>query len=123
MRKKFRHHFVDKFHLHEETTEHGRHYVVENQHRLPSVTTVLHNKTDQTWLLEWHKRVGAAEVKKVMAQSAHRGTAVHAIAERYVLNEEDYIKDAMPLFVDMFTPIKKTLDKHVDDVFGIEIPL
>jgi genome maintenance exonuclease 1 len=67
--------------------------------------------------------VGDAEANKVSTQSSRRGTAVHKIAERYVLNEKDIYKDQMPSNVETFQPIKLALDEHVDNVMGIELPL
>ncbi|MDQ9431506.1 hypothetical protein RF097_10635, partial [Serratia marcescens] len=71
----------------------------------------------------WKARVGEEEASKVSTQAARRGTAVHNIAERYVLNQNDIFKGEMPFNVGSFQPIKKILDEHVNNVLGVEIPL
>jgi genome maintenance exonuclease 1 len=102
-----------------------RHYVLpDGVTKLKSVTTIIGERTDKTALLEWKKRVGEAEAQKITTQAARRGTAIHSIAERYVLNEENYYGEKeMPVNVDSFKPIKQILDDHVDNILGIEIPL
>jgi genome maintenance exonuclease 1 len=87
------------------------------------VTTVLGDKLDKTWLIEWKRRVGAREAKKVSGVATRRGSAIHGICERYVANEEDYLKGVMPIHQSMFSSIKTILDRYVDDIYGIEIPL
>jgi len=102
-----------------------RYYVLpDGVTKLKSVTTIIGERTDKTALLEWKKRVGEAEAQKITTQAARRGTAIHSIAERYVLNEENYYGEKeMPANIDSFKPIKQILDDHVDNVLGIEIPL
>jgi genome maintenance exonuclease 1 len=102
-----------------------RHYVLpDGVTKLKSVTTIIGERTDKTALLEWKKRVGEAEAQKITTQAARRGTAIHSIAERYVLNEENYYGEKeMPANIDSFKPIKQILDDHIDNVLGIEIPL
>jgi len=43
------------------------------------------------------------------------------IAEKYVLNDPDYLKDCNPIHADMFKPIKDYLDQHCDLVYGTEV--
>jgi genome maintenance exonuclease 1 len=78
---------------------------------------------DKTALLEWRAKVGEEEARKISTQAARRGTAVHSLAERYVLNEEDYLRGAMPSGVDAFKSLQTLIDKHVDNILGIELPL
>lgn len=122
--KTFNHAMVPFTELLTETIDGKRHYVLpDGVTRLKSVTSVLDEKLDKTALYEWRRRVGDAEANKVSVQAARRGTAVHKIAERYVLNEKDIYKDQMPNNVESFQPIKLALDKHVDNILGIELPL
>ena len=123
MRKVFKHNFVKEVELTTENIEGKRHYVLPDGRKFRSVTTVLSDKLDKTALLEWRKKVGEEEAQKISTQAARRGTAVHSIAERYVLNEEDYIRDSMPSGIDSFNSLKTLLDKHVDNVLGVETPL
>jgi len=122
-RKIFKHNFVKPIELGEEYIDGKRHYVLEDGTKLKSVTTVLSEKSDKTFLEKWKRKLGEEESQKVIAQANRRGSSVHALAERYILNEEDYIKKEMPVNVDTFNQIKKYLDKYVDDVYGIELPL
>ena len=123
-RKTFKHLLVPRAELNTETIEGQRHYVLPDGTRLKSVTTVLSEKLDKTALLEWKKKVGEEEAKRISVQAARRGTAIHNIAERYVLNEESYYSDnEMPINIESFRPIKKVLDEHVDKILGVELPL
>lgn len=75
------------------------------------------------WLKEWVDRVGEDEARKILKQAGRRGTAVHDMAEKYVMGDPDYAKGAMPVNVVTFRGLKKLLDEHVTTVYGIELPL
>lgn len=123
-RKTFRHLLVPRAELTTETIEGKRHYALPDGTLLKSVTTVLSENMDKTSLLEWKAKVGEAEATRISVQAARRGTAVHNIAERYVLNEETYYSNnEMPINVESFKPIKKVLDDCVDNILGVELPL
>lgn len=122
--KKFKHNFVPFVELSTENINGQRYYVLPDEStKLKSVTTILGEKLDKTALLEWRKRVGEEEANRISNQAARRGTSIHKIAERYVLNEENIYKDQMPINIETFKPIKETLDKYVDNIMGIELPL
>ena len=122
--KKFKHNFVPFVELETETINGQRHYVLpDGVTKLKSVTTILGEKSDKKALLEWRKKVGDAEADRISNQATRRGTSIHKIAERYVLNEENIFRDQMPVNIDSFKPIQDTLDEHVDNIFGIEMPL
>jgi genome maintenance exonuclease 1 len=122
--KKFKHNFVPFVELENEYINGQRYYVLpDDVTKLKSVTTILGEKTDKTALLEWRKKVGDAEADRISNQATRRGTSIHTIAERYVLNEENIFRDQMPVNIDSFKPIQDTLDEHVDNIFGIEMPL
>lgn len=125
LRKNFKHRFVPFAELTTETIDGQRHYVLpDGVTKLKSVTTILSEKTDKTALMEWKARVGNEEAQKISTQAARRGTAVHSMAERYVMNEPQFIKEnEMPVNVESFKPIKKILDDHVDNIVGVELPL
>jgi genome maintenance exonuclease 1 len=123
-RKIFNHKLVPVFNLERTEIEGVRYYVLpDGVTKLKSVTTVLSEKLDKTALLEWKAKVGEAEAEKISVQAARRGTAVHSIAERYVLNEEHPYKGEMPVNIDSFKPLKSSLDEHVDNILGVELPL
>lgn len=123
MRKLFNHNLVKEIEIETTNIDGKRYYVLPNGEKFRSVTTVLDGALDKTALMEWKKRVGHEEAQKISTQAARRGTAVHSIAERYVLNEENYLRGAMPSGIDAFKGIQKLLDKHVDNILGIELPL
>ena len=119
MRKYFKHSLVPYFDLECETTETGRYYHTPAG-KLPSVTTVLKEKLDNSWLEEWYSRVGLEKASRISAQAMKHGTAVHAIAERYLLNEDDYIKGALPHHVMAFEAIRMALDSSTGTIYAIE---
>ena len=124
-RKLFKHTLVPKIELTTETINGQRFYVLpDGVTKLKSVTSILSEKLSKDSLLEWRKRVGEEEANRISTQAARRGTAVHNIAERYVLNEETYYApNEMPINIESFKPIKSVLDNHVDNILGVELPL
>jgi ATP-dependent exoDNAse (exonuclease V) beta subunit len=123
MRKLFKHNFVPEVELTTENIDGKRYYVLPTGEKFRSVTTVLGDKLDKTALLEWKKKVGEEQAQKISTQAARRGTAVHTLCEKYVLNEQEYLKDALPSNIDSFNGIRSLLDKHVDNILGVELPL
>lgn len=122
--KKFKHNFVPFVELNTENINGQRYYVLpDGITKLKSVTTILGEKSDKTALNEWRKKVGDAEADRISNQAARRGTSIHKIAERYVLNEENIYRDQMPVNVETFKSIQSTLDERVDNILGIELPL
>lgn len=86
----------------------------------PSVTTVLSN-IDKLSLENWKKLVGQAEADRIKNTSATRGTELHSVAEKYMLNES-WHGTFMPMTKILFKSIQPTLDE-VETVYGIELPL
>ena len=69
-----------------------RHYVISNE-KLPSVTTILSateppEKTEG--LRKWREAKGEIEATRIVDEAAARGTAMHKILEKYIL-EEGYL--------------------------------
>ena len=123
LRKIFKHNLVPEVEIDTQSIDGKRYYVLPSGEKFRSVTTVLDGAMDKTALIEWKKRVGHEEAQKISTQAARRGTAVHSIAERYVLNEDNHLRGAMPSGIDAFKGIQSLLDKHVDNVLGVELPL
>jgi len=88
-----------------------------------SVTTVLGSALDKTGLMEWRKRVGEEEANKISTQAATRGTAIHLLAERYLLNEGDWKRNSMPTNLFSFNEIRPILDANIGKIYAIEAPL
>ena len=59
----------------------------------PSITSVLGATADKSSLFQWRKRVGAEQADKVSQAATRRGTALHTMCEKYLLNEEVEDKD------------------------------
>lgn len=101
----------------------GRLYTTPTGIKYPSVTTVIGYGGDHTWLDRWKERVGEEEVKRISGQAARRGTAVHELAEQYLLNNPRYTKGHMPANIASFNHIRPLLDNHITKIYGLEVPL
>ena len=70
-----------------------RHYEINGIEKLPSVTTILKaTEPDEKResLQAWRDRVGEAEATRIVDSSGARGTAMHKILEKYII-EEGYL--------------------------------
>lgn len=101
----------------------GKRYYKTPYGPLPSVTTVLGEKLHNQGIADWKARVGEEEARKVSTQAAGRGTAVHELCEKYLRNDPDYKKGAMPFNLVTFGTIKKHLDLCVGSIYAMEVPL
>ena len=88
--------------------------------RFKSVTTILGERLDKSGLKAWRDKVGEEEARKILVQAGIRGTAVHSIAENYIMNEPDWKKGVMPVNLATFLKIKPILDEHLGSIYGIE---
>lgn len=98
-----------------------RRYVTPSGNEYPSVTTVLGEFSDDSWLKEWKARVGEAEAEKVSKTATRRGTIVHGLCEDFVLNRKIDTRREMPFNLMMFNQIKRVLAEHVNDIRGSEL--
>ena len=87
----------------------------------PSVTTVLGAAADKSGLDAWRKAVGEEEANRISARAARRGTAVHSLCEKLVLNEDVNTRSEMPVNVHMYRQLERELRAHCDDVRGSEL--
>ena len=75
-----------------------RYYVIDENTKYPSVTTILGSLTDKSGIDEWKRRVGEEEAERISKYSANRGTIMHQLCEYYLTSEmetsEDRIFDA-----------------------------
>jgi len=104
-----------------QSTENGRVYNTPIG-PLSSVTTILGKYTDKTFLDDWRERIGEDEANQITHQAGVRGTSVHLLAERYLNNEDNWKRDAMPFNLHSFNKIKPHLNK-IETVYGTEVPL
>lgn len=96
-------------------------YVSESGNRYPSVTTALGTLSKKK-INNWRKRVGAEQANKISTQASRAGTAVHDIAEKYILGKL-LTEEANPIALNTFRTIQPFLDRHVDLVNGIELQM
>ena len=70
-----------------------RHYEINGNEKLPSVTTILSATQPiekRESLQKWRDRVGEDEATRIVDSAGARGTAMHKILEKYIL-EEGYL--------------------------------
>ena len=69
------------------TENNKRFYLTPDGGKYPSITTVL-GWFSAKGIMEWRKRVGAAEANKITTQASRSGTSVHQMAEDHLNNIE-----------------------------------
>lgn len=98
----------------------GRFYTTPEGNVYPSVTTVLSSTKDQTYLLEWKNKIGADKAKQESKRAASRGSALHSLCERFILNEEIDLRREMPVPAQLFSQIRPVLIENIGTVFALE---
>lgn len=124
----FTHNFVEKYELEEKIENDCRYYSIpcdSDRKWVPSVTSIIScsDYFDNSWLAEWQKLVGHEKAEKIKIQAGNRGSALHKICEKYLLNDSEYKKGSMPTAIADFNRIKSKIDENIDIVYGIELPL
>ena len=90
----------------------------------PSITTVLGvRKEKQKGLQEWRNRVGNDVANHIMRTAASRGTAVHHMCEDFLNNKEVTKEGREFLPWCLFTQIRPTLEKSINNIFAQECGL
>lgn len=100
----------------------GRVYKTPEGNIYPSVTSIL-SKIDNLKLQQWRARVGDDVADRVSTQAKLRGSAIHLLCEKYLLNRPDYAKGTMPFNLVQFNSLKPMLDAHVGLIRAIEYQL
>lgn len=103
------------------TTDSGRVYLTPSGKKYPSVTTVLSSYGKKA-LFEWRQRVGEEEANRISSKASRRGTALHTVCEKYLLNEMTSMKIAsmIPTTKELFFKIKTHIDTNVGKVYALE---
>jgi hypothetical protein len=121
---------LPKVELTTETLHGGRYYVTPEGKKYPSVTTVLGRASeaagDMVWLKEWKDRVGEDEANRISSLAMRKGTAVHDLLEKYLLNDPKfgiYRIKAMPSTLSSFRTVKDVLADSIKEIYGLEYPL
>ncbi len=99
-----------------------RHYLTPDGNKYPSVTTVL-SSMNQDAIQQWRNSIGHDEAQKITTQASRRGTAVHLLCEKYVANDPNWAKGAMPVNIELFKSIKTYLDSWCDVVYASELQM
>lgn len=109
------------FDLSTETTTSGRRYITPNGEAYPSVTTVLSEYSKKA-IMEWRNRVGEEQANKISNQASSRGTRLHTLCEKYLLNELSPLKlqSEMPDAKELFYKIKPQLDQNIGTIYSLE---
>ena len=94
-----------------------RHYVTPNGSYI-SITTLLSNLS-KDGIQKWRERVGEEEANRISTKASRQGTAVHALCEQYIKNEQDFLAGSLPHLVEMFESIQPLLDR-IDNVHVTE---
>ena len=101
-------------HLNKDEGPSGRFYITPDGSKYPSITTVLGQTSDKTWLEEWKNKVGVEEARRVAKRATNRGTRIHKIIEDYLDNKP--ISGLSYVDKSQFESIKGTLDLHIDNI-------
>ena len=102
-----------------------RHYLSPSGNKVPSVTTILSKSKDMRHLLEWRKRIGDAAADTIMRESSNLGTMMHTHLEKHVRGEDrpGGTNIGRIMAKKMADVIIENALCHVDEVWGIEVPL
>jgi ATP-dependent exoDNAse (exonuclease V) beta subunit len=114
--KTFIHHDIPR--LERVDSERGRTYLTPTGNKYPSVTSVVGLHSAQH-IQAWRDRVGHAEADKITKRASKRGTAIHALAEQFLLGEN---VQASMFDVEMWSSIKPHVDK-IDNIHCLETQL
>ena len=76
----------DKYNYHRGTriTDHGTRVYNIAGYKLPSVTTILAQTKDKTYLNDWRNKIGNEEADRIFNLSSKRGTAMHKFLEKHI---------------------------------------
>ena len=103
-----------------DTKPSGRTYVAPDGSRYPSITTVLSILSEEA-IAKWRARVGDEEANRIGQRASGRGTLVHSIVERYLLNEDT--TDFLPHIRQSLENLRPILDNRIGTIYGLEVPL
>ena len=95
----------------------GRTYDVKDQLALASVTTILGETKDKSFLEDWKKRVGKEQAKKIMTDAAKRGTSMHNIIEGWVSGQEHL--DLTPIGQNAHSMATQIIKNGLKDRLGV----
>lgn len=95
-------------------------YNTPDGNQYPSVTSVL-SIINEDKIAAWRQRVGEEEANRVGHRASSRGTSVHSILERYLLNEDT--SEFLPHVKQSLQNLRPILDRSIGKIFGLESAL
>lgn len=103
------------------TTSDGRYYETPEGKRYPSASTIA-GLLNREVIEKWRARVGAVAADKKTKRGADRGTYVHLLCEKYLLDSMTLQErlGMMPTMKELFLQLKKKFDEHITTVYCIE---
>ncbi len=122
MSRVFEHEYLDLGYddLVTENKDGKRLYNTPDGNQYPSVTSVL-SIINEDKIAAWRKRVGEEEANRVGHRASSRGTSVHSILERYLLNEDT--SEFLPHVKQSLQNLRPILDRSIGKIFGLESAL
>lgn len=100
-----------------------RYYVTPEGNHYPSVTTVLGEYGDKSGIERWKQRIGEEEAKRVLTRASRRGTGVHLMCEKFLLNQQFDIGKEIPNQVALFKQLAPILEDRIQVVRASECAL
>ncbi|MGZ8924416.1 MAG: PD-(D/E)XK nuclease family protein [Nitrososphaeraceae archaeon] len=87
----------------------GRYYHTPNG-KYPSITTVLGAK-DKSWVTNWRDSLGHKKADAETKRATDRGTAVHLMLEKYILNQPNVTSDQLHTHIAEFNSLRLYINK------------
>jgi genome maintenance exonuclease 1 len=84
----------------------------------PSVTTIT-GAAKYREIMAWRKRVGEEVANQISSRASGRGTRIHTLCEKHLLNEQP---EANMFDTDMWKAVKPALDR-INNIHALETPL
>lgn len=103
----------------------SRHYLTESGQKVASVTTILSKTKDPAPLIAWRKRIGDAAADQITKEATSLGTLMHTHLENWIKGEQrpGGTNFGRVMAHKMADEIIAQGLCHVDEVWGIEVPL
>jgi genome maintenance exonuclease 1 len=91
-----------------------------------SVTTILGETKDKTYLIEWRKRVGEQKAQEITTEASGVGTRMHKYLEDYIDSGDWPVPGSNP-YAQQAHQMASTIKTHalddVNEIWGSEVPL
>ena len=94
----------------------GVRYYTVNDRPMVSITSVTSHFNKHIFV-DWRKRIGDDEANRITKRATNRGTKVHNLIEKHLLNEDVELNN--PSSKMLFTQAKKTL-QNINNIYALE---